>query len=365
LISISLCVVIKDQKDALESCLLSVNDIVDEIIIVDGSTDKKNGIARKFTDKIYNFENIDDFSTKRSFLFSKATKEYIFWMDANDFIGEEDRKKLGGLKESLKGSVDAVSMIYNTRFDDDGNVICSHRENRLVKRTCDFKWEGIGYGQLAVNGNTINSDICITKGKLKINTDHNLKIYQRIIESGEKLGLVDIFYYANELYDNKQFEEAIVNYKKVLDSDDGGIEYKIYACGRVADYYSSIGNRENAVMYCLKSFEYVAPRAEFCCRLGTYCLIENKSKEAIFWFELATTLEKPENSWGFFNDSCWTWMPYMYLSMCYIRLGDYELAYKYNDDASSYVPKNKNMLKNKKILKQLIANKNNFTLNFS
>lgn len=362
LISISLCVVTKNQKDALESCLLSVNDIVDEIIIVEGSTDKKNEIARKFTDKIYNFENIDDFSTKESFLFSKATKEYILLMDANDFLGEEDRRKLEGLKESLKGSVDAVSMKYNTGFDDDGNVICSHRENRLAKRTCDFKWEGIGHGQLTVKGNTIDSDICISKGGLKINTDHNLKTYQRIIESGEELGLVDIFYYAKELYDNKQFEEALVNYERVLNSEDCGIEYKIYACGRVADYYSSIGNREDAVIYCLRSFEYAAPRAEFCCRLGTYYLIENKLKEAIFWFELATSLEKPENSWGFFNDSCWTWIPYMYLSMCHTRLEDYELAYKYNDYASSYVPKNENMLKNKKILKQLMANKNTPTL---
>ncbi len=48
--------------------------IVDEIIIVDtGSSDATKEIAGKYTDKIYDFEWVNDFAEARNFSFSKAS----------------------------------------------------------------------------------------------------------------------------------------------------------------------------------------------------------------------------------------------------------------------------------------------------
>ena len=42
MVTISLCMIVKDEEKVLENCLQSVQDFVDEIIIVDtGSEDKK------------------------------------------------------------------------------------------------------------------------------------------------------------------------------------------------------------------------------------------------------------------------------------------------------------------------------------
>ena len=55
--TISLCMIVKNEEEVLEQCLKSVNKACDEIVIVDtGSTDLTKEIARKFTDKIFDFE---------------------------------------------------------------------------------------------------------------------------------------------------------------------------------------------------------------------------------------------------------------------------------------------------------------------
>ena len=91
---ISLCMIVRNEEEVIERCLKSICDLVDEIIIVDsGSTDKTKQIVSKYTDKIYDFEWVNDFAKARNYSFSKATKDYILWLDADDVILEEDRKK--------------------------------------------------------------------------------------------------------------------------------------------------------------------------------------------------------------------------------------------------------------------------------
>lgn len=131
----------KERRNYIERCLNCAKDFVDEIIIVDtGSTDKTKEIAKKLTDKIYDFECIQDFAAARNFSFSKATKEYIFYLDADDIILKEDQKKLKKLKSSLDKSVDSVTMFYNMNLDKDGIPTLSYRRNKLVRRANNFKW---------------------------------------------------------------------------------------------------------------------------------------------------------------------------------------------------------------------------------
>lgn len=91
MITISICMIVKNEEDVLGRALKSVQGIADEIIIVDtGSTDSTKEIASSYTNKIYDFEWCDDFSKARNYSFSKATKDYCMWLDADDVILEED-----------------------------------------------------------------------------------------------------------------------------------------------------------------------------------------------------------------------------------------------------------------------------------
>src|SRR5690554_2750789 len=266
MITISLCMIVKNEEDTLARCLSSVHDIVDEIIIVDtGSTDKTKDIDRKFTSKIYDFQWIDDFSAARKYSFSKATKNYILWHDADDVILPNDRKKLIKLKETLDSSIVTVMMKYNYAFDEYGNVtLCFYRE-RLVKRSHNPVWHDPIHEFIGIQGKTINEDICITHKRIHDASDRNLLIFEKMIEQGRTMSARNYFYYAKELYYHERFEEAIEYFNKFLDSGEGWAEDNINACYHLSICYENINHRPNMLKSLLRSFEYDLPRAEICC----------------------------------------------------------------------------------------------------
>lgn len=100
MISVSLCMIVKDEEEVLGRCLESVKNVVDEIIIADtGSKDRTKEIARQYTDKVYDFEWKDDFSAARNFSLSKGTKDYLMWIDADDVLPEKSVWEMLKLKE--------------------------------------------------------------------------------------------------------------------------------------------------------------------------------------------------------------------------------------------------------------------------
>ncbi|WP_255294774.1 glycosyltransferase [Bacillus sp. AFS041924] len=345
-ITLSLCMIVKNEEAVLSRCLSSVSNIVDEIVIIDtGSTDKTKEIAKKFTNSIYDFTWINDFSAARNFAFSKATKDYIMWLDADDIITDENAKKLLKLKKSLTKNVDAVKMKYHLAFDENGIPSFSSVRSRIVKRERNFKWIGFVHEYLEVYGEIIQSDAAIIHQKDKEYSDRNLKIYENAISSGNELSPRDKYYYANECVDHKLFEKAIEWYELFLDEGKGWYEDNIQACGKLADCYLNRNELEKAISSCLRSFSYDGPRGENCCRLGYVYLQKGDYTRAISWYKLATLVDVPTSS-PFINQVCYTWLPNLQLCLCYSRLGDQLTARKYNDLAASYVPNNPSVLHN-------------------
>ncbi len=88
---ISVCMIVKNEEQYLENCLKSIKDIADEIVIVDtGSTDRTVEIAKKYTDKIYFHPWKDSFSEARNHYLEYATGDWIFQMDADEELIQED-----------------------------------------------------------------------------------------------------------------------------------------------------------------------------------------------------------------------------------------------------------------------------------
>jgi glycosyltransferase involved in cell wall biosynthesis len=338
-ITISLCMIAKNEENTLARCLTSVQDIADEIIIVDtGSTDKTKDIAHEYTSKVYDFKWIDDFSAARNYSFSKATMEYILWLDADDVILPNDRKKLIKLKATLDPSVAVVMMKYNYAFDEYGNVsLCFYRE-RLVKRSHNPVWHDPIHEFIEIEGKTINEDICITHKRVHDASDRNLLIFEKMIEQGRAMSARNCFYYAKELYYHNRHHDAIKYFNKFLESGEGWVEDNINACYHLSICYDNIKDSSNMLKALLKSFEYDLPRAEICCQLGTYYFAAEEYRKAVFWYELATKLKKPEDNWGFILEDYWGFIPNIQLCVCYYRLGNMEESYKHNELAAKLKP---------------------------
>ncbi len=350
MITISLCMIVKNEEDTMEKCLSSAESIADEIVITDtGSSDRTKEIAARFTDKIYDFKWIDDFSAARNFSFSKATMDYILWLDADDIILPEDAVKFRLLKETLDPGVDAVMMRYNTGFDQQGRVTFSYYRARLTKRSRVFQWQEPVHEYLQVGGKVINSDIGITHTKQhKEPSSRNLKIYESFLADGKELSPRGMYYCAREFKDNGRFQDAIRMFHQFLESGLGWLEDNITACGELAKSYQAEKNDKKALAAMLHSFTFDTPRAELCCQIGYHFKAQGSYRQAAFWFDLALRLEKPQNSWGFHQEDCWGYIPSIECAVCYDHLGDYDKAERYNNMASVYKPDSPSVEHNKK-----------------
>ncbi len=358
MITISLCMIVKNEEEILHRCLDSVKDIVDEIIIVDtGSKDGTKEVAKNYTDKVFDFEWINDFAAARNYAYSKATMEYILCMDADDLLMEEDREKLLLLKETLPQNVDYVNMQINLVVDENGKATHKMMSNRLVKRSCNFKWVGAVHECLERWGNSHISDVAITHKKIHQNTDRNINIYEERLRRNEDFSPRDLYYYANELNDHRRYKEALEYYLKFLDTRLGWFEDNIAACGKICDIKIQLNDFDGALQYNLQSLKYDAPRAEFCCRMGYIFLIKKMYKQAVFWYKLATELEKQSEIMGFVNKACWTWLPHIQLCVCYDCLGLHQKAYEHNEAARFFLPNDQRVLYNKEYLENILKNK--------
>lgn len=354
MISVSLCMIVRDEEAVLGRCLDSVAHLVEEVIIVDtGSVDETKKIAKEYTRKIYDFIWIDDFAAARNFAFSQTTKEYILWLDADDILDQESQDNFRKLKQDLKHSVDSVTMPYHLAFDEYGNVSFSLKRNRLVKRERDFKWHGVVHEYLEVYGKIYHSNVAITHRSEKTTlSDRNLKIYQNKLARNEKFSPRDLYYYGNELVDHRLYNEAIPIYEKFLSESQGWVEDKIACCGKLADCHYHLGQKEKELASILRTFSYDSPRPEFCCRLGYHFLERADYLTAIFWYRLASLSKPPDNNLSFTNFAYYTWLPHLQLCVCYSNLGAYSLAYLHNEAALHYRPSDPLILQNKKYLEQ-------------
>lgn len=342
--------IVKNEEKTIGRCLASASAIADEIILVDtGSTDRTKKAAAGFTDKIYDFKWVDDFSAARNFAFGKASMDYLLWLDADDIILPEDIIKFKALKSTLSPGVDAVMMKYNTGFDQQGNVIFSYYRERLVKRVRGFQWKDPIHEYLQISGKIMESDICITHAKQHGHADgRNIKIYESLLSGGKELSPRETYYYARELKDNERYREAISAFRQFLDSGQGWVEDNIAACSELAKCCQIEKFDSEALAAMFRSFQFDTPRAELCCQVGYYFKQREQWRRAAFWFDLAANLEKPQNSWGFIQEDCWGYIPLIECAVCYDKLGDYARAERYNNKASEFKPNAPEVMYNKK-----------------
>ncbi|OUM97354.1 MAG: glycosyl transferase [Thermobacillus sp. ZCTH02-B1] len=356
MITISLCMIVRDEEAVLGRCLDSVAPHVEEIIVVDtGSTDRTKEIAGRYGAKVCDFAWIDDFAAARNFAFSKAGMDYILWLDADDYLTPEDGRRLADLKRTLDPAYNAVSMPYILSTDESGRPSFMLRRHRLVKRSCRFRWIGAVHEYLEVRGPVFHSDVCVTHDKKKPRTDRNLRIYRARQAGGEEFSPRDLYYFANELRDHGLYEEACEYYERFLDTGGGWVEDNIQACLKLAECRRQLGDERREFGALCRSFLYDRPRGECCYRIGEYFLNRGKADQAAFWFQMAVSLPVPEDAMGMRNRAMTTWMPHLQLAVCYSRLGKHERGFLHNEKAASYVPNHPSVLHNRKFYARVLG----------
>jgi glycosyltransferase involved in cell wall biosynthesis/tetratricopeptide (TPR) repeat protein/predicted O-methyltransferase YrrM len=108
---VSLCLIVKNEEENLPACLGSATDLADEVIVVDtGSSDRTKEVAARFGARVFDFPWVDSFAAARNECLRHATGDWIFWLDADDRLDEDNRAKLRALFAQLGVENAAYSM---------------------------------------------------------------------------------------------------------------------------------------------------------------------------------------------------------------------------------------------------------------
>ena len=339
MITISVCMIVKNEESVLARCLESVKEIADEIIIVDtGSTDGTKRIASEYTDMIYDFKWVNDFSVARNFSFSKATMDYIYVADADEVIDEENRKQFLQLKQKLLPEIEIVQMryanqlLFNTTYNFDEEL-----RPKLYKRLRTFQWTEPIHESVILSPVVFDSDIVIKHMPTSNHAFRDFQTFQRVIKDKGTLSPKLYEMYAKELYiagRPEDFLTAFASFKSFGDKREcNERERKIYECILVKCCRIQ-SDLTGMMKYALHNIADGKGSSEVCYELGEYFFGIKDYKEATIWFYNAAFETECELNIHYGGD-----FPLKRLSECYQELGNYEQEQAFINQYNTWLTK--------------------------
>lgn len=333
MITISLCMIVKNEEDKLEKCLKSLKGIVDEMIVVDtGSTDRTTEVARRLGARVEHFRWTGDFSDARNFSFSLASCDYIYVADADEEIDEENRQRFFDLKADLgELNIDIVQMYYCNQLAY-RTVYNYDRELRpkLFKRARSFIWEDPIHEQVSLEPVVCNSEIEIIHRPSENHAQRDLEAFERAVAAGRHISKRLHSMYARELFmagTDEDFLKAKEFFKgAVLDHERSLDEIK-EACCVLVHIAVLEGDLESLLKYAIKD-AVTEMSSEMCYELGEYYYGKDDLDEAIVWYynaayECSCIIDAQRGGR----------LPKLALARCYRQLGNEEQALDYEREA--------------------------------
>lgn len=148
---ISICIIAKNEEKHMDNFLSSIKkhmgNYPHEIVLVDtGSTDKTVEIAKKYTDKIFFFEWIGDFSAARNFSINCAVNDWILVLDCDEYVDELNPQGFALLMQQYPGGVGMLSRRNHYEMNNTDSVYTDQVERFFDRR--QYHYEAIIHEQV-------------------------------------------------------------------------------------------------------------------------------------------------------------------------------------------------------------------------
>ena len=302
--TLSLCMIVKNEEKLLPTCLESVKDYVDEIIIVDtGSTDSTIEIAKRYNAKIYHHAWENSFSKARNYSLKYATCEWILILDADEEVDKEDAHKLKdvikdpvgcetthpGLDQAWAGRVNVIYLPVLNRPVGGKNVSINNSE-RLFKNHLGFRYEGIVHNALKHSGLTKKANIKIYHYGYNQGEEQMEKKFIRTstllreqIKNDPK-DPVPRHYLAISCLDRQRNDECIreaIKAIRLFEQQNSNVQPQLltYYTASVAFYRKK--DLTNAEAYALKAIDFYADYVDAYCILSSIYLMRKEHDKCI------------------------------------------------------------------------------------
>lgn len=148
-LTLSLCMIVKDEEEMLPRSLAAVRDAVDEIVIVDtGSTDRTIEIANDFGARVIEREWTGSFADARNVSFDAAIGDWVMYLDADEVLVAEDAPLLRELTGRTWREGFYLVETNHTGDLEDGTAV-THNALRVFRNRPEYRFEGRIHEQIA------------------------------------------------------------------------------------------------------------------------------------------------------------------------------------------------------------------------
>lgn len=348
-ITLSVCMIVKDEELVLERCLRSVSKFADEIIVVDtGSTDSSMEIIRKYTTDLYQYSWRDDFADARNESYSHASCDYIMWMDADDDIEPADIEKLLELKETMTSDIDVVFLTYDTDHDD-VSCGCVLLRDRIIRRDLNVRWTYPVHEGIPIMDSfkiLYREDIIIYHRKLRENEKRrNIGIFEKAMEKGFRMNDYNQAYYCRELTVDEKYENAVALYQQ-MKKEGAAYENIHYARFFYVESMKKLKRYEELEQILLEETRVWPADENLSCFLGDAFLWNGKEEEAEKCFLKAMNTTVNLRDLCMHDKMCQEFLPCVRLANINARRGEAEKALQYFKRAREICPRNPMVLRN-------------------
>jgi glycosyltransferase involved in cell wall biosynthesis len=288
--TVSVCMIVKNEQKVLQRCLESLKGLYEELIIVDtGSTDNTKNIASAYTNKIYDFVWIDDFSAARNFAFSLCTQQYIYTVDADEVLDETNRNKFLLLKQNILPEIEIVQMYYvNSKNENSVYNFQKELRPKLFKRLREFVWIDPIHERVRLQPIVYDSDIEILHMPEGEHTNRDLSILTKLAQQGKVFSDTLFKMYARELFKagtTQQLTKSKPYFLNALENNTLGEKRQI--CQIILSKIALTENNIHSFFKHCISQKTEGITSEICYLLGEYFYTQNDIEEGLSWYQYA------------------------------------------------------------------------------
>lgn len=250
--TLSCCIVVRNEAKFIGICLEHITVLADQVVIVDtGSTDGTVKAIRGWMADYANRKKINpaamdkwviiaevgkqfhdsdgdfDFGAAKSFAFSKATKDYVMWLDARDLVQEQIIVKRKFLEfAEKKECIFTMPTLMSGKHSFNRLRIGPREKCTVIGRIHEYMWvkDLTGISRVQIN-------VPIKNDKPARDLGRNLRLLRKEWDREPTSRLA--FYLGNTYHGMQDFAEAIIWFRKRVYNFDYSDEHQ-------EEYYKSL-----------------------------------------------------------------------------------------------------------------------------
>lgn len=330
---ISLCMIAKNGAVLLDDCLSSIENHVDEIVVVmDGDSDDGCAtVALKHGARVVCRLLDQDFAAQRNFSFSLASPEadWILWLDSDDWVDSVSASVIRKVADDYLDDENVDGFLIDYQYD----PVTRHRRERLLRASKPWVWRypihevcTLPQARLThVAGIVVTHQAHLIPRDKDRRRERNIEIIRKVMDQYQDDPRM-LFYAANEEMFNGLKDDAEKHYLRLLEVDEFK-EQRCIACYRLSQIHAERNDPQGAIEWAAAAIDEDPTYAE------AYCVIADLSAHfgdldtAEAMFSAAIEIPIPDHSRLLvYNEPSYTWYPILGRSHVRQRKGDIEGA---------------------------------------